>query len=263
MSKDWVGREIHDGIGVLTLNRPEVMNAVSPGVVAVIEEAFLELTRPGSGVRCLVITGAGRGFSSGADLSEASGNAVASDGAASVLQRVYHPLLRLLRDCELPIVTAVNGAAVGAGMSLAMMGDIIACARSAYFLQAFRRIGLVPDCGSSWLLPRLVGAARAREMSLLGNRITAEQALEWGLVNRVFDDAQLMPEALSLARQLADGPVSALGMIRRLYWETSGNSFEEQLELEDHLQQVASTGAEFAEGVAAFREKRAADFRAI
>ena len=127
-------------------------------------------------------------------------------------------------------MTAVNGPAAGAGMSLALMGDLVLCARSAYFLQAFRRIGLVPDCGSTWLLPRLIGRARAMELSLLGERLPAETALAWGLVNRVFDDAALMGEARRLAHDLAAGPTVALGLIRRLYWESSENSHEEQLD---------------------------------
>ncbi|MEI5682003.1 enoyl-CoA hydratase/isomerase [Mesorhizobium sp. CGMCC 1.15528] len=263
MSDSWIGHDIKDGIGILTIRRPEVMNAVSPALVAVIERAFKTLTASDSGVRCIVITGEGRAFCAGADLSEDSGNDVPAEQAGSVLQRVYHPFLRQLRDSDIPIITAVNGAAVGAGMSFAMMGDIITCARSAYFLQAFRRIGLVPDCGSTWLLPRQIGGARARELSLLGEKLGAEKALEWGLVNRVFDDEKLMPETLAIARQIADGPLGAQGKIRRLYWETTGNSFEEQLDLEDRFQLVASTGPEFAEGVSAFREKRAADYRKV
>jgi 2-(1,2-epoxy-1,2-dihydrophenyl)acetyl-CoA isomerase len=263
MSEAWIGSEVRDGVGVLTIRRPEVLNAISPSLVAILERAFKALTSTGSGVRCIVITGEGRAFCAGANLSENSGNDVSTGQAGSVLQRVYHPLLRQLRDSEIPIITAINGAAVGAGMSLAMMGDIIACARSAYFLQAFRRIGLVPDCGSSWLLPRLIGGARARELSLLGDRLSADKALEWGLVNRVFDDEKLMPETLAIARQIADGPLGALGRIRRLYWETTRNSFEDQIDLEDRLQIIASAGPEFAEGLAAFREKRPADFRKI
>lgn len=263
MSDSWIGHDIKDGIGILTIRRPEVMNAVSPALVAVIERAFKVFTARDSGVRCIVITGEGRAFCAGADLSEDSGNDAPADQAASVLQRVYHPFLRQLRDSDVPIITAVNGAAVGAGMSIAMMGDIITCARSAYFLQAFRRIGLVPDCGSTWLLPRQIGGARARELSLLGDKLSAEKALEWGLVNRVFDDEKLMPETLAIARQIADGPIDALGKIRRLYWETTRNSFEEQLDLEDRYQLVASTGPEFAEGVAAFREKRAVNYRKL
>ncbi|MEX0404697.1 enoyl-CoA hydratase/isomerase [Aquibium sp. LZ166] len=260
MTQEAIGVERTGGIGVLKLSRPEVLNALSPDLVGVLGQEFKKMSNPESGVRCIVITGEGRAFSSGANLGEDSGNDRAGPGAGSILQRVYHPLLRLMRDSEVPIVTAVNGAAVGAGMSIAMMGDIITCARSAYFLQAFRRIGLVMDCGSSWLLPRLIGMARARELSLLGGRLDAETALQWGLVNRVFDDAVFMDETMKIAKQIADGPLGAQGKIRRLYWETTRNSFEEQLDLEDRLQLIASESEEFEEGVAAFREKRPARF---
>ena len=141
-------------------------------------------------------------------------------GAA--LETAFHPFLRRLRNLHCPIVTSVNGPAAGAGMSFALMGDMILCARSSYFLQAFRRIGLVPDCGSTWLLPRLIGKARSVELSLMGERLPAEKALEWGLVNRVHDDAALMEETMKLAHELANGPTVALSLIRKLYWESPG-----------------------------------------
>jgi 2-(1,2-epoxy-1,2-dihydrophenyl)acetyl-CoA isomerase len=169
-------------------------------------------------------------------------------------------MLRRLRDLPIPIVTAVNGPAAGAGMSLALMGDLVVCARSSYFLQAFRRIGLVPDCGSTWLLPRLIGRARAMELSLLGEKLPAETALAWGLVNRVVEDGLLMEEARGVARKLADGPTLALGLIRRLYWESPDNSHEDQIELERRFQTQAGASADFQEGVAAFLEKRPARF---
>ncbi len=148
-------------------------------------------------------------------------------------------------------------------MSLALMGDLILCARSAYFLQAFRRVGLVPDCGSTWLLPRLIGRARAIELSLLGERLPAETALAWGLVNRVFDDAALMEETRRLAHELAAGPTVALGLTRRLYWESAENSYERQLDLECRSQRIAGATEDFREGVKAFLEKRAAKFAGV
>jgi 2-(1,2-epoxy-1,2-dihydrophenyl)acetyl-CoA isomerase len=166
-----------------------------------------------------------------------------------------------LRSLHCPLVTSVNGPAAGAGMSFALMGDMVLCARSAYFLQAFRRIGLVPDCGSTWLLPRLIGRARAIELSLMGERLSAEKALAWGLVNRVVDDAVLWDETMKLARELADGPTIALSLIRKLYWESPDNSFEEQLNLEFESQRSAGTTEDFREGVTAFFEKRPAKFR--
>lgn len=257
------------GVAVLTLDDPPVMNAVSPRMIEGLKEALAYVATPEAEIRCLVVTGAGRAFCTGANLQEMTkGEGTPADGVASgrgrpagsALETGFHPLLRRLRDLGLPIVTAVNGAAAGAGMSLALMGDLIVCARSAYFLQAFRRIGLVPDCGSTWLLPRLVGRARALELSLLGERLPAERALEWGLVNRVVDDGEVMAIAMELARNLAAGPTVALGMISRLYWESSENSHEEQLELERKYQMAAGQTADFEEGVAAFLEKRPAVF---
>ncbi|MEC7258848.1 MAG: enoyl-CoA hydratase-related protein [Pseudomonadota bacterium] len=254
--------EIDDGVAVIRINRPEVLNALNPAAVAEIGNALTQAVSDGA--RCIVLTGEGRAFCSGADLSGGDdGNPAVTNRADSVLQKSYHPLLRLLRDLPVPLITAVNGPAVGAGMSIALMGDIITAARGAYFLQAFARIGLVPDCGSSWLLPRLVGQARARELSLLADKLPADTALEWGLINRVFPPETLMDETLAIARRLADGPVNGLAGIRKLYWESDANSFEEQLNLEDEIQFGASLGPEFAEGVAAFAEKRPADFRAI
>lgn len=247
-------------VAILSMNHPEVLNAVSAemlnGLFAALDEVAASPTR----ARCLVLTGVGRAFSTGANLQGRSGNGMQARGAGRTLETLFHPLLRRLRDLPCPIITAVNGPAAGAGMSLALMGDLILCARSAYFLQAFRRIGLVPDCGSTWLLPRLVGRARAMELSLLGERLPAETALAWGLVNRVFDDAALMPEARRLAHELAAGPTLALGMIRRLYWESPENSYEQQLDLECRSQRQAGATEDFREGVKAFLEKRPANF---
>jgi 2-(1,2-epoxy-1,2-dihydrophenyl)acetyl-CoA isomerase len=141
------------------------------------------------------------------------------------------------------------------------MGDMVLAARSSYFLQAFRRIGLVPDGGSTWILPRLVGRARAMELSLMGERLPAETALEWGLINRVYDDAALMDEAMKLARDLASGPTVALGLIRRLYWQSPENSYEQQLDLERQSQKIAGTSEDAREGATAFLEKRPAQFK--
>jgi 2-(1,2-epoxy-1,2-dihydrophenyl)acetyl-CoA isomerase len=177
-----------------------------------------------------------------------------------LLDSVYHPFLLRIRDLHCPLITAVNGVAAGAGMSLAMMGDLVLAARSATFLQAFRGIGLVPDCGATFLLPRTVGWGRALELSLLGRKLSAEQALEWGLVNRVFDDDQLMAEAMKLASDLASGPTVALGLIRKAYWASPSNTFEEQIQLERELQRAAGRTQDFIEGVSAFRKKRPARF---
>jgi 2-(1,2-epoxy-1,2-dihydrophenyl)acetyl-CoA isomerase len=249
-------------VAILKLDHPEVMNAVSMDMLGGLGEALDAIDDRRNEVRCLVLTGMGRAFCAGANLQGRDNQKPGSrSNAGATLETGYHPFLRRLRNLHCPIVTSVNGAAAGAGMSFALMGDMILCARSAYFLQAFRRIGLVPDCGSTWLLPRLVGRARSVELSLMGERLPAEKALEWGLVNRVYDDAALMDETMKLARELADGPTIALSLIRRLYWESSDNSFEDQLDLEQQMQRRAGAAEDFKEGVTAFLEKRPAKFK--
>jgi 2-(1,2-epoxy-1,2-dihydrophenyl)acetyl-CoA isomerase len=254
--------DIDGQVAILKLDHPEVMNAVSMEMLGGLAEALDEIDGRRPDVRCLVMTGAGRAFCAGANLQ--GRNDVKPGGrtnAGATLETGYHPFLRRLRNLHCPIVTSVNGAAAGAGMSFALMGDMILCARSAYFLQAFRRIGLVPDCGSTWLLPRLIGKARSVELSLMGERLPAGKALEWGLVNRVYDDAALMEETMKLAHELANGPTVALSLIRKLYWDSPDNSFEDQLNLEFESQRIAGSAEDFTEGVTAFLGKRPAKFK--
>ena len=253
--------DIDGAVAILKLDHQEVMNAVSMDMLGGLAEALDTIEDRRDEVRCLVLTGAGRAFCTGANLQGRNNQTPGKSNAGQSLEVGFHPFLRRLRNLHCPIVTAVNGPAAGAGMSFALMGDMILCARSAYFLQAFRRIGLVPDCGSTWLLPRMVGKARSVELSLMGERLPAEKALEWGLVNRVYDDAALMGEAMKLAHELANGPTVALSLIRRLYWESENNSFEEQLDLEQQFQRVAGRSEDFKEGVGAFLEKRPAKFK--
>jgi 2-(1,2-epoxy-1,2-dihydrophenyl)acetyl-CoA isomerase len=254
--------ETTDNVAVMTLNDPSVLDAFGHKLR---QDMTVALDRVEAGpARCLVITGAGRAFCSGANLNDPDRQprdraAEARGEAKSDLEAWYNPMFMRLRALSIPIVTAINGMAAGAGMSLALSGDIRIAARSASFLQAFARIGLVPDCGSSWLLPRMIGMARAMELSLLAERLPAETALVWGLINRMEDDAALLPKALELARGLASGPKS-LGMIRRMYWEAMDNSYSKQLDLEAKLQSQAGATQDFEEGVAAFREKRPAKF---
>jgi len=250
--------DIEGPIGIIRLNHPEVMNAVSAEMVGGLMKALDEAARHRDEVRCLIITGEGRGFCAGANLQPAAGEHA---DAGMILETVFHPFLRRLRELPVPLITAVNGAAAGVGMSFALMGDLILCGRSAYFMQAFRRIGLVPDGGSTWLLPRLIGKARAIELSLLGERLPADKALEWGLVNRVFADTELMEKARAMGRELAAGPTVALGLIRQLYWESPDNTYEEQLNLERQTQRKAGATADFKEGVRAFLQKRPANFK--
>jgi 2-(1,2-epoxy-1,2-dihydrophenyl)acetyl-CoA isomerase len=177
-----------------------------------------------------------------------------------VLKTIYNPLVQFIRDLPVPLVTAVNGAAAGIGCSFALMGDLIVAGESAYFLQAFRRIGLSPDGGSTYLLPRMIGRARAMEMTLLGERLPAAKALDWGLINRCVPDAELMSTALELAHELARGPKS-LSLIRRAMWASLDADFADQLDRERLAQNEARGSEDFAEGVQAFMQKRPAVFK--
>ncbi|MDK1022645.1 MAG: enoyl-CoA hydratase/isomerase [Gammaproteobacteria bacterium] len=252
--------EFQGKIAVLKFNHPEVMNAVGSEMLEDFIAAMAEIRNPANGARCLLLTGEGRGFCSGANLS-GGGRQNISRGAGDGLRTTYHPLLLGLRDLDMCIVTAVNGAAAGVGMSFAMMGDIVCASRQAFFLQAFARIGLIPDGGATFLLPRLIGWGRAMELSMLAERLPAEKAYEWGLVNKLFDDNDaLMEGAMQVAQQLADGPKS-LTLMRKAYWQTWHNAYEQQLDLEAQLQNEASRTSDFAEGVSAFLEKRDAQFK--
>ncbi|MCC5871650.1 MAG: enoyl-CoA hydratase/isomerase [Gammaproteobacteria bacterium] len=252
----------YDGkVAVLKFNHPEVRNAVGAKMLTELGEAVREVRDRGDEVRCLMITGEGAGFCAGANLADADRTKQReTQGAGDGLRSGYHPLLCAMRDLEMPIVTAVNGPAAGVGMSFALMGDIVVAGESAFFLQAFARIGLIPDGGATFLLPRLIGWGRAMELSLLAERLPAAKALEWGLINRVVADEQLVDEAMGIARKLADGPRS-LALIRKAYWQTWSNSYETQLDLEARLQNEAGRSADFKEGVSAFLGKRDAQFQ--
>ena len=262
--------ETVEGVAIVTLSDPATMNAAGVDLIIELTETFRRLAAGEIEARSVVITGEGRGFCSGANLSgggaAASAREAPADGAprqndaGSALETHYNPFITLLRDFPLPIVTAVNGPAAGVGCSLALMGDLIVAGESAYFLQAFRRIGLVPDGGSTYLLPRMVGRARAMEMALLGERIPGPKALEWGLVNRCVPDAELMPTAMALAKELANGPAS-LAMIRKLMWDSLDADFASQLNAERQTQTHAGRTEDFAEGVTAFLQKRPAQFQ--
>ncbi len=243
-------------VAVLTLNYPETVNAASFAMMQGCLRA-MDAIEADTGLRAMVLTGEGRGFCSGANLTEPPPQGA---DAGEMLERTYHPFLRRLRDSRLPIVTALNGPAAGVGMSLALMGDLVVAARSAFFALGFTRLGLVPDGGATWLLPRLVGLGRARELALLGERLPAEKAYAWGLIHKVVDDEAMMDEALALASRLSHGP-KALALTRKLFWESSHHSFEEQLRREQAAQSAAGATADFREGLAAFFEKRDPRFR--
>ena len=245
-----------DRVAILTLNHPETVNAASFGMMQGCLKA-IDLIEGEATFKALILTGAGRGFCSGANLAEPPPK---SADLGETLERTYHPFLRRLRDSRLPIVTAVNGAAAGVGMSLALMGDLVVAARSAFFALGFSRLGLVPDGGATWLVPRLVGLARARELALLGDRLPADKAHAWGMIYKAVDDEILMDEALVLATRLSHGP-KALAFTRKLFWESSHHSFEEQLKREQVAQRAAGATSDFREGLAAFFEKRDPRFR--
>lgn len=240
-----------EGVATLTLNRPQSLNAMRSRTLDEIIDA-LDRVRDGGSARVLLLTGAGRAFSSGADL--AAGDSSGDLGVK--VERYYNPILERLFALPVPFVTAVNGPAVGAGCALALAGDVVVAARSSYFLQAFVNIGLVPDVGSSWLLPRLIGRARAQAMMMLGERIPAERAEAWGMVYKVVDDDALAAESLALARRLAKGPTQAYALIRHGIRFALDHSLTEALAAEGRNQRAAGRTKDFAEGVAAFREKR-------
>ncbi len=253
-----------DDLATIALADPATMNAAGVDMIVELADAFGRVAAGEGGARGVVLTGEGRGFCSGANLSGGgpAARTPESDGrpnAGGALVTHYNPFITLMRDFPMPIVTAVNGAAAGVGCSLALMGDIIVAGESAYFLQAFRRIGLVPDGGSTYLLPRMIGRARAMEMTLLGDKVPATKALEWGLINRVVPDADLLAEAGRIAHELAHGPKS-LGMIRKLMWQSLDAEFAEQLAAEASTQTIAGKSDDFIEGVQAFLQKRPAKF---
>lgn len=254
--------DMDGSVAVITMDDPDSLNPVSVEMAMSMIKALDHCTDKKNGVRCVVLTGAGRGFCSGANLARFDAEDDESQGdRGETLEFHIHPILRRMRDLPVPLITAVNGPAAGVGMSFGIMGDMILAGKSAFFLQAFRRVGLVPDGSSTWLLPRMIGLARSRELSLLGEKLSAEKALEWGLINRVYEDDQLMDEAMKLAKELAAGPSVSLGLIRKLYVESFENDFETQIQLERKSQQTSGYTEDHAEGVTAFMEKRQAQFK--
>jgi len=244
-------------VGAITLDRPDSLNALTPRMLDELHDAVIRL--PGEGARCLLLTGEGRGFSSGADLTAGAGGGLPED-VGLALEQHFNPLMEAIAAAPVPVVAAVNGPAAGAGASLALMADIVIAGASAYFLQAFVNIGLVPDAGATWLLPRLAGRARAMEMMLLGERIPAEKAAEWGMIARVVEDRDLAEESVLLATTLARGPTKALGLIRRLARDAEQLSLTEALAAERIAQREAGQTEDFKGAVMAFLQKRQPTF---
>ena len=240
----------------IELNRPGRMNAWTQQFAVNLLDA-VRAVGGDSAVRAVLITGAGRAFSSGADLKEDVGRTPAGGlDLYAVLTQRYHPIIAGIREMPKPVVAAVNGAAAGIGLSLALACDLVTAAESAYFLLAFVNIGLVPDGGSSLLVPARIGFARAAEMAMLGERIPATQALEWGLINRVWPDGEFAVRAGELASRLADGPTRSYAGTKRQLNNWLYHRMGEQLELEAQIQQEAAASADFTEGVTAFTHKR-------
>lgn len=250
-------KQTRDGaVGLLTLSEPASLNAMTPDLLGGLAVAIGEMTADAD-VRALVLTGEGRGFCSGQNLK--ASESLGTDIVAGVM-RHYWPAFRALRECRVPVVVAVNGVAAGGGFSLAMAGDMIVAARSASFIQVFSRIGLVPDLGSSWLLPRLVGRQRALELMLLNEPLSAERAREWGLVREVVDDAHLPDAAMKLAQRLAQGPTRALVATRALLEESEHATYAAQFRREIEVQAEVRNSEDALEGRNAFVEKRAVRF---
>jgi 2-(1,2-epoxy-1,2-dihydrophenyl)acetyl-CoA isomerase len=246
------------GVTRLTLNRPEKLNAFTRAMHAELREA---LTAAGADPDCrvVVLTGAGRAFSAGQDLGDGAHASGARD-AGRTLEEVYNPLIRLIATLEKPVIAAVNGIAAGAGANIAFACDLVYAARSAAFLQAFARIGLIPDAGGTWVLPRLVGPMRARGLAMLAEPLTAEKAEAWGLIWKCVDDDKFEAEVAAAAARLAEAATYGLALTKRALAASSTNTLSEQLDLERDLQRLAGASPDCAEGIAAFLEKRPAKF---
>jgi len=253
-----VGRE--GGYRILTLNRPERLNAFTDAMHEELRAAIEDAERD-EDCRALLLTGAGRAFCSGQDLNDRLLKPGEKPVPRESLEKYYNPLVRKLHALPFPVVAAVNGAAAGAGANVALACDIVIAARSASFTQSFARIGLIPDSGGTYILPRLIGEARARALMLTAQPVSAAQAAEWGMIWRCVDDDQLMPEAMALCAQFATAPTQGLALIKRALDASATNTLDAQLDLERDLQRHAVLSPDYAEGVRAFMEKRKPHFR--
>ncbi len=261
MNEDPILFNLADGVATITLSRPDKLNAINEAMHAALAAAFDRIEADPT-IRALLLTGAGRAFSAGQDLGDrVMGEGDAPPDLGATLDRLYNPLIRRLRALDRPVVCAVNGVAAGAGANLALACDLVLAARSAQFIQAFCRLGLVPDSGGSYILPRLVGSARAMGLALLGEPLPAERAEAWGLIWRVVDDERLLDEARALARHLATQPTRGLALIKRALQMSAANSLDQQLDLERDLQRQAGRTEDYREGVRAFLAKRPPAFK--
>ncbi len=247
--------DLTDGVATVTLNRPDVMNALSSRMRAEITDAVI---RAGREARVVVLTGSGRAFCSGQDLGD--GGSAADLDLERTLREEYVPMLRAIFDCPVPTISAVNGAAAGAGANLALLADVVIASESAFFMQAFTRIGLIPDAGGTWFLPRQVGLARAMGAALFADKIPARQAADWGMIYEVVADEQFTAHWKARAAHLAHGPTEAYARVKKAIRGSFDNDLEAQLSLEAELQGECGKTRDFREGVVAFLEKRPAVF---
>ncbi len=258
MTYNTIKLSIKANVATLTLNRPDKLNSFTQEMHEEIRAAFKEIeAQP---VRAMVITGEGRAFCAGQDLGDRDIDLDTGFDAGDSLEQNYNPLIRKMHSLPIPIICAVNGVAAGAGANLALACDIVVAARSAKFIQAFAKIGLIPDAGGTWSLPRKVGLARAMGLSMLAEPLSAEQACEWGLIWQVVDDDKLVETVEKMATHLASQPTVALANIKNALRASASNSMSQQLELERDLQSASAKTSDFREGVAAFLEKRKPTF---
>jgi len=253
--------DIKDGVAQLTLNRPDKLNSFTQAMHLEVREALAQL-RADKTVRVLVLTGAGRGFCAGQDLSDRA----VEPGAKGVdlgdsVEKFYAPLVLALRDLPMPVICAVNGVAAGAGANLALAADIVLAAKSASFVEVFCKLGLIPDTGGTWILPRLIGHARATGLAMLGEKLSAERAEQWGLIWKAVPDEDLMNEALAMARHFATAPTKGLAFTKKAFQLSYGNTLEDQLKLEGQMMRELGNSHDYREGVDAFIAKRAPQFK--
>lgn len=252
--------ETQGGVATITLNRPDKLNAFTDEMLAALGDA-LEAAARDPQVRCIVLTGSGRGFCAGQDLGAVGERGDADAGFRAHLEHTYNRVIRTIRTVEKPVIGAVNGVAAGAGASVALACDLRIAAENAQFIQSFVGVGLVPDSGATWVLPRLVGYARAYELAVTAERLSAQDALAWGAVNRVVPAEDFQEEVQRYASRVASGPTKAMGLTKRAMNRAMTSTLDEALAYEARLQDVAGGTDDHREGVAAFLEKRSPEFR--
>lgn len=249
---------LENGIATITLNRPKVFNSFNREMAFAVQDA-LDKARSDEQVRAVVLTGEGKAFCAGQDLAEVSGPE--NPGFQSILSDHYNPIVRRIREIEKPVIAAVNGVAAGAGANIALCCDIVVATQSAAFIQAFSKIGLIPDSGGTFFLPRLIGFQKASALMMLGDKVSADEALQLGMLYKVFSDETFANDVASLASQVAQMPTFGLALTKKALNHSMTNSFEQQLELEESLQIKAGRSADYREGVTAFMEKRKPSFQ--